>query len=187
MVKQEIQGAELLRQVKRVLVAHVDHTGAHLDPLGPRAGRREDGDGRRRLAGIVVDSPVGAVDADLVSSDGDLDGVLEGLSSAEVTRASPVSVVAKAKESKRLHVIFNYIGCHPIPLTPTLQRDSTHGPGYGMTVTARLSLPRVTATRYNLYAPHAADQPRKTHPPEPRAASLARYAEAGCTSLKGPP
>ncbi|MEN9222867.1 MAG: hypothetical protein Q6M04_10565, partial [Thermostichus sp. BF3_bins_97] len=44
--------------VERVLVAHVDHAGADLDPAGPRADGRQQREGGGELAGEVVEDGV---------------------------------------------------------------------------------------------------------------------------------
>jgi len=52
-----------------------EDAGADRAAPGRGAGRGEQRDGGGGLAGVVVDAPVGAVDADLVRRDGDLDGL----------------------------------------------------------------------------------------------------------------
>ena len=62
-----------LGHVERVLVAHVDHAGADLDPARPDADRREEGERRGELAGEVVDADERPVDPDLLGGDCELD------------------------------------------------------------------------------------------------------------------
>ena len=64
---------------------------------------------------VVVDAPIGSVDADLVGADRDLDGVLERLRSVGVAGAVSVSVVSEAEEPKCFHATFNYVGRQGIP------------------------------------------------------------------------
>jgi hypothetical protein len=52
--------------VKRVLVAHVDHTGADLDPACLHSDGRQQRKRRRELARKVMNSHEGSVDADLL-------------------------------------------------------------------------------------------------------------------------
>ena len=56
--------AGVLRHVERILVAHVDHRGADLDPLGLGAGRGQERERRAELAGEVMHPEVGAVGAE---------------------------------------------------------------------------------------------------------------------------
>jgi len=51
---------------------------------------------------------VGAVAADLVSADGDLDGLLERLAGVGVARAATVSIVSEAEKPECFHATFNY-------------------------------------------------------------------------------
>src|SRR6266576_1142411 len=64
-----------LGHVERVLVAHIDHAGADLDPARPDADRREQGEGGGELAGEVVDANERPVDPDLLGGDCELDGL----------------------------------------------------------------------------------------------------------------
>ena len=67
------------------------------------------------LAGVVMDAPIGSVDADLVGADRDLDGVLECLAGVGVTRALTVSVVSEAEKPECFHATFNYEDDRTIP------------------------------------------------------------------------
>ena len=69
----EVRGPRVLGHVERVLVAHVDDRGADLDPAGPRADRREQRERRGELPGEMVDAEIGAVGAELLGGDGELD------------------------------------------------------------------------------------------------------------------
>src|SRR6185312_7996986 len=64
-----------LGHVERVLVAHVDHTRADLDPARLHADRREEGERRGELAREVVDADERPVDPELLRRDGELDGL----------------------------------------------------------------------------------------------------------------
>ena len=78
----EVGGAGVLRHVERVLVAHVDDRGADLDALGARAAGREQRERRAELAGEVMHAEIGAVGAELLGRDGELDR-LQSASDAE--------------------------------------------------------------------------------------------------------
>ena len=69
----------------------------------------------------MVDAPVGAVDADLVSADGDLDGLLERLASVGVARAATVSIVSEAEKPECFHTTFNYALRRIIPADRAIQ------------------------------------------------------------------
>ena len=69
----------------------------------------------------MVDAPVGAVDADLVSADGDLDGLLERLAGVGVARAATVSVVSEAEKPECFHAAFNYVRRRIIPSDRAIQ------------------------------------------------------------------
>ena len=121
LVGEQVESGDLLSQVERVLVAHVDDAGADLDAPGTGAGRGEQRDGGGGLAGVVVDAPVGAVDADLVSADGDLDGLLERLAGVGVARAATVSIVSEAEEPECFHATFNDVLRRIIPADRAIQ------------------------------------------------------------------
>ena len=102
-VGDEIERRGLLCEVQRVLVAHIDHSGAHLDPLRARG---DGGQQRHRgggLLGEVVDAEVGAVHAQLVGADGDVDRVVEHLPGAEAALGRAAAVVTEAEESEGSH------------------------------------------------------------------------------------
>ena len=69
----EIGRAGVLRHVERVLVAHVDDGRADLDAAGPRADGRQQRERRGELAGEMVDAEIGAVRAQLLGGDGEVD------------------------------------------------------------------------------------------------------------------
>ncbi len=69
----DVGRAGVLGHVEGVLVAHVDDRGAHLDPAGARAHCRQQRERGRKLAGKVVDAEVGAVGAELLCRDRQLD------------------------------------------------------------------------------------------------------------------
>src|SRR5699024_6560850 len=102
-VGDQVEGGGLLREVQRILVAHVDHAGAHLDPSGAGGDGRQQRDRGRRLGREVVDAEVGTVDADLVGADGDVDRVVEHLAGGQSPGGGTVAVVAEAEESESTH------------------------------------------------------------------------------------
>ena len=71
----EVGRPGVLDHVQRVLVAHVDDGRADLDPLGPRADRRQERERRRQLLGEVVDPEVGSVRPQVLDGLGELDGL----------------------------------------------------------------------------------------------------------------
>ena len=71
--REEVGGPGVLDHVQLVLVAHVDHGRADLDPRRARADRREQGEGRPELPREVVDAEVRAVSAHLLCRDGQLE------------------------------------------------------------------------------------------------------------------
>ena len=70
---EQIGCGRVLRHVERVLVPHVDHGGADLDPARPDADRGEERERRRQLAGEVMHPDERAVDAELLGGDRELD------------------------------------------------------------------------------------------------------------------
>ena len=73
----EIGGPGVLGHIEWVLVAHVDHCRADLDAAGFHADGREERERRSKLAGEVMDPEIGAVGAQLLSRDGEVDGLQE--------------------------------------------------------------------------------------------------------------
>ena len=74
---QQIGRRRVLGHVERVLVAHVDHAGADLDPARLDADRGEQRERRGELAREVVDADERAVDPDLLGGDRELDRLAE--------------------------------------------------------------------------------------------------------------
>ena len=72
-----------LGHVQRVLVPHVDHAGADLDPAGLDADRREQREGRGELAREVVHAHERSVDPDLLGSDRELDRLAQRVAAGE--------------------------------------------------------------------------------------------------------
>jgi hypothetical protein len=73
----EVGRAGVLGHVERVLVTHVDHGGANFDAAGLRAGRRQQGEWRGKLAGEMMDPEERAVRAELFGRDSEVDGLQE--------------------------------------------------------------------------------------------------------------
>ena len=69
----EVGRAGVLGHVERVLVAHVDDGGADLDAPGPRADRRQQRKRRAELAREMMHPEIGAVRAELLRRDGEVD------------------------------------------------------------------------------------------------------------------
>ena len=73
----EVGRARVLGHIERVLVAHVDDRRADLDAAGLRADGRQQRERRSELAGEVMDAEIGAVRAQLLGRDGQVDGLQE--------------------------------------------------------------------------------------------------------------
>ena len=73
----EVGRAGILGHVERVFVAHVDDRGADLDAAGLRADRGQQREGRGELAGEMMHAEIGAVRAQLLGGDGQVDGLQE--------------------------------------------------------------------------------------------------------------
>ena len=84
----EIRGTGVLRHVERVLVAHVDDARADLDPLRARADGGQQREGRAELAREMVHAEIGAIKADLLGLDGQVDGLLQHIRRAAHLRAA---------------------------------------------------------------------------------------------------
>ena len=121
-VGKQVEGGGLLGEVQRVLVAHVDDAGADLDALRPRRDGRQQRHRRRRLPREMVHAEVGAVDAELVGRDGQVDGLREHVGGL-VTRAAG-AVVAEGQEPERFHVPVNKSGAGRIPAVCAVRRAS---------------------------------------------------------------
>jgi hypothetical protein len=95
--------AGVLDHVKRVLVAHVDDRRADLDALGLRADGRQQRKRRGELAGEVMDAEVGAIRAQLLGSDGKVDGLQERIGGRARLRLLRGRPVPERKESNLFH------------------------------------------------------------------------------------
>src|SRR6185437_6439523 len=69
----EIGGTRILSHVHRIFVSHVDDRGPELDALGFGAAGREQRERRTELAGEVMDAEIGAVRAELLGRNRELD------------------------------------------------------------------------------------------------------------------
>ena len=95
----EIGGTGVLGHVERVLVAHVDHGRADLDAAGLRADRRQQREGRGELAREMMDPEIGAVRAQLLGGNGEVDGLqqrIRGRAGLRLRRGRPVPEREKA-------------------------------------------------------------------------------------------
>ena len=77
--RDEIGGGGILGHIERVLVAHIDHAGPDLDPAGPGTNGGEQRERRGKLIGEVVHSEVRPVRTQLLSGDGEVDGLQQGI------------------------------------------------------------------------------------------------------------
>ena len=99
----EVGGAGILGHVERVLVAHVDDRGADLDALGPGAAGREQRERRAELAGEVMDAEIGAVSAELLGRNGELDRLQERVGRRAGQRLRRRGPVAEGQEADVFH------------------------------------------------------------------------------------
>ncbi len=102
-VADQVRGGCLLGHVEGVLVAHVDHRGADLDPACAGADRREQRERRGQLAREVVDAHECAVDPDLLGGDCELDRLDQRVSRGSRLRAGGVLPVAEGEEADARH------------------------------------------------------------------------------------
>ncbi len=99
----EVGRAGVLRHVERVLVAHVDDRGADLDPLGPRADGRQQRERRAELAGEVMHAEVGAVRAELLGGDRELDRLQQRVGRRSRLRLRRRRPMAEGEEADFFH------------------------------------------------------------------------------------
>ena len=99
----EVGSARVLRHGEGVFVAHVDDPGADLDPPGPRADRRQQGEGRGELLGEMVDAEVGAVRSQLLRGDSEVDRLQQNVGGGAGGRAPGVGPVSEGQEADLLH------------------------------------------------------------------------------------
>ena len=92
----QVGRAGVLGHVERVLVAHVDDGRADLDSARSRADGRQQRKRRGKLAREVVDAEVGAVGAELLRRDGEVDRLQE-----RVRRRAGSATAAKASNGRR--------------------------------------------------------------------------------------
>jgi hypothetical protein len=100
----QVSGAGVLGHVERVLVAHVDDAGAELDATRPRARRRKERERRGELLSEVVHAEVGAVRADLLGRDREVDGLQQYVGGRPRLRVRRGVPVAEGQEADLLHV-----------------------------------------------------------------------------------
>ena len=99
----EVGRARVLRHVQRVLVAHVDDRRADLDALGPRAARRQQRERRAELAGEVMHAEIGAVRAELLGRDGEVDRLQQRVGRRPRLRLRRRGPVAEGEEADLFH------------------------------------------------------------------------------------
>ena len=96
----DVGRARVLGHVERVLVAHVDHRRADLDAAGPRADRRQQRERRAELAGEVMHAEIRPVRAQLLGSDGEVDGLQERVGRRARLRAGARASSARMRGSR---------------------------------------------------------------------------------------
>ncbi len=99
----EVGGAGVLRHVHRVLVAHVDDRGADLDRLGLRAARRQQRERRAELAREVMHPEIGAVGAELLGRDREVDRLQQRVGRRARLRLRRRGPVAEGEEADFFH------------------------------------------------------------------------------------
>ena len=99
----EVGRARVLRHVERVLVAHVDDRGADLDPLRPRAARRQQRERRAELAREMMHAEIGAVRAELLGRDRKLDRLQQRVGRRARLRLRRRGPVTEGEEADLFH------------------------------------------------------------------------------------
>ena len=100
----DVGRARVLDHVERVLVAHVDHGRADLDPAGAGADGREQRERRGQLLREVVDAEVGAVRAELLGRHRQLDRLQQRVRRGPHLRVRRRRPMAEGQEPNALHV-----------------------------------------------------------------------------------
>ena len=95
--------AGVLDHVERVLVAHVDHRRADLDPAGAGADGRQQRERRGQLLGEVVHAEVGAVRAELLGRHRQLDRLQQRIRRRPRLRVRRRRPMAEGQEPDALH------------------------------------------------------------------------------------
>ena len=96
---EQIGNRGFLRHVQGVLVAHVDHRRADLDPARPHADRREQRERRRELPREVMHADERAVDAELLRGDRELDRLDERFAGRRRPRPLRLLPVAEGEKA----------------------------------------------------------------------------------------
>ena len=94
----------ILRHVQRILIAHVDHAGADLDPARPHTDRRQERKRRAKLAGKVMHPHKRAIDTDLLGSHRQLHRLAQRVRRT-VSQAAGGMPVTKREETDALWVV----------------------------------------------------------------------------------
>src|SRR5690349_19158882 len=87
----------------RILVAHVDHRGADLDPFRARTDRREQRKWRAELPREVMNAHVGAVGAELLCGHGELDRLQQRIARRAHLRSVRVVPVSEGEKPDFFH------------------------------------------------------------------------------------
>ncbi len=122
--------AGVLGHVERVLVAHVDNRRADLDAAGFRSDRSQQRKRRSQLARKMMDAKIGAVRAELLRGDGELNGLqqrVRGRARLRLRGGRPVTegdenpiffmrwVRLPGRSLKRIANYSHSVRCHRIP------------------------------------------------------------------------
>jgi hypothetical protein len=127
---EEVGGASVLGHVERVLIAHVDHAGADLDPSGRGPDRGEQRERRGELALEVVDADEGAVDAERLGGHRQLDRLAQALAGGRGLRSRRVRPMAEAEEADALAM--RRVVAHPqIVAGPDRRPAGSHWEAHG--------------------------------------------------------
>ncbi len=112
----QVGGTGVLGHVERVLVAHVDHGGAQLDPAGPRRGRGQQRERRGELLGEVVHAVVSAVGTRLLRGHREFDRLQQGVRPRAHQRVPGRRPVPEGQEPNLLHIGANSTASGGIPM-----------------------------------------------------------------------
>ena len=101
--RDEIGRAGVFGHVERVLIAHVDHRRADLDAAGFRADGRQQGKRRGELACKMMNAKIGAVSAQFLGRDGEIDGLQQRVRRRAGLRLRRGRPVPERQESDFFH------------------------------------------------------------------------------------
>ena len=101
--RDQVGRAGILYHVERVLVAHVDHGRAEFDTFRAGAHRGEQRERRRELAREMMDADIGAVGAEFLGGDGQVNRLEQRVGGGAGARLRGGRPVAEREEADFLH------------------------------------------------------------------------------------